>query len=71
MSGMTVGLLALGVTLLLLVFRIHIGLTMLIGGMLPYLLSITGILPPCSSPSITWSIPGYPTTTWPSSPYLY
>jgi len=42
MSGMTVGLLALGVTLLLLVFRIHIGLTMLIGGMLPYLIINNG-----------------------------
>jgi len=38
MSGMTVGIIALGVTLTLLVLRIHIGVTMIIGGMLPYLI---------------------------------
>lgn len=38
MSGMTLGLLALGVTLVLLVFRVHIGVTMLMGGVLSYLL---------------------------------
>ena len=37
MTGMTLGLLALAVTLLLLVLRVHIGVTMFIGGMLSYL----------------------------------
>ncbi|MCP1677818.1 TRAP transporter large permease [Kerstersia gyiorum] len=36
MSGMTLGLIALGFTLVLLVLRVHIGLTMLAGGILCY-----------------------------------
>lgn len=36
MSGMTMGLLALGVTLVLLILRVHIGLTMMVGGLLCY-----------------------------------
>ncbi len=65
MSGLSLGLIGLAVTLTLLVLRVHIGITMLIGGAVCFLAVNDGDLSTrCCSPSTTSPIRACPTTTW-------
>ena len=65
MSGLSLGLIALAITMTLLVLRVHIGITMLIGGAACFLAVNDGDFSRrCCSPSTTSPTRGSPTTTW-------